>query len=166
MLRNILVVLDAQQDNQPALVRAAYLARATGAHLHLFMCAYEAAVGIATFLSGGQKKTFVQNLMDGKEVMVKRLAEPYIADGIEVTMEVLWERHSIEAILAKCEARQFDLVMKYARNQSRADAMFNHLDWNLMRYCPYPLMLVKEGQWDDVGQVLVAVDPAPGKRGP
>lgn len=39
--------------------------------------------------------------------------------------------------------------------------MFNPVDWNLMRSCPAPLMLVKDGHWDEVGQVLAAVDPAP-----
>ena len=73
-LENILVILDSQEEEQPALTRAAYLAEATGASLHLFMCAYDTAVGIATFLSRGQKKTFVRTLMDGSEVKVNRLA--------------------------------------------------------------------------------------------
>ncbi len=51
--------------------------------------------------------------------------------------------------------------MKHAKPHSRADMMFHSVEWSLMRYGPCPVMLVKEGQWDDVGQVLAAVDAAP-----
>lgn len=160
-LDNIIVVLDPQQESQPALTRAAYIAEATGASLHLFLCAYDTAIGIATFLSGGQKNTFIQTIVDGSEVMVSRLARPYIEKGISISHEVVWDRHPVDAILRQCERREFDLVMKQAQHHTRADAMFNHTDWNLMRYSPCPVMLVKDGQWDDVGQVLAAVDAAP-----
>ncbi len=160
-INDILVVLDAQQEEQPALERAVYVAEATGARLHLFLCAYDAAIGIATFLTGGQKKTFVQTIIDGSEVQVDKLAQPLKNKGLDVTCEVTWDRHQADAIVELCESRHFDLVMKYARSRNRADAMFNPVDWNLMRSCPVPLMLVKEGHWDEVGQVLAAVDPAP-----
>ena len=160
-LENILVILDSQEEEQPALTRAAYLAEATGASLHLFMCAYDTAVGIATFLSRGQKKTFVRTLMDGSEVKVNRLAEEYLAKGINITHEVIWDKHPVEAILSQCENQDYDLLMKRARHTTRADAMFNHMDWKLMRYSPCPVMLVKDGQWDEVGQVLAAVDTVP-----
>ena len=160
-LDNILVVLEPQREEQPALARAAYIAEATGASLHIFLCAYDTAIGIATFLTGGQKRSFVQTVVDGSKVMVDRLVDEYSARGINITQEVVWDRHPIDAILQQCEKSNFDLLMKHARNQTRADAMFNHIDWHLMRYSPCPVMLVKDGQWDDVGQVLAAVDAGP-----
>ena len=160
-LDHILVVLDPQEEEQPALERAIYLAERAGARLHLFMCAYDVAVGIASFLTGGQKHNLERTLIQGNEVLVERLAEKARALGIDVTAEVLWERHPVEAILRKCREMEFDLIMKRARHQNRTDAMFNHLDLNLMRYAPAAVMLVKDGQWDDVGQVLAAVDAAP-----
>ena len=45
--KKIFVVLDARQEEQPALVRVAYIAEATGASLHLFMCAYDTAIDAA-----------------------------------------------------------------------------------------------------------------------
>lgn len=160
-LDQILVVLDPQEEKQPALDRAVYLAQQSGAHLHLFMCAYDVAIGIASFLTGGQKRNLEKTLLQGNESVVRELAADVGAKQIEVTWEVVWDRHPIEAILRCCHASQFDMVMKHARHHSRADAMFNHLDWNLMRYSPAAVMLVKDGQWDDVGQVLAAVDAAP-----
>lgn len=160
-LENILVVLEPHSEEQPALTRAAYLAEAAGASLHLFMCAYDAAIGIASFLTGGQQESFVQTVVDGSGVMIDRLSQSYRDSGLAVTREVVWDRHPAEAILKACEAGNFDLVVKRARHHYRADAIFNHTDWNLMRYCPHPILLVRDGQWDEVGQVLAAVDAAP-----
>ncbi len=160
-LDNILVVLTPQQEEQPALTRAAYLAEASGASLHLFLCAYDTAIGIATFLTGGQRDTFIQTVVDGSRVMVERLAAPYIEEGISITFDVVWDRHAVEAILQQCEKNEYDLLMKHAQHHGHAEAMFNHMDWNLLRYSPCPVLLVKDGQWDEVGQVLAAVDAAP-----
>lgn len=160
-LKNIFVVLESGQEEQPALVRAAYIAEATGAALHLFMCAYDRAVGIATFLSGSQRSTFVQTIIDGSQVMVDRLAVPLIEKEIQVTTEIVWNRHHSDAIVAAAGEGEYDLLMKCGRHSIRTDRMFNHIDLSLVRYSPCPVMLVKEGQWDDVGQVLAAIDAAP-----
>ena len=72
-LEKILVILDNQQEDQPALTRAAYLAKAAGASMHLFMCAYDPSIAIATFLSGKQKKTFAQTIIEGTDVMVSHV---------------------------------------------------------------------------------------------
>ena len=160
-VRKIMVVLEAQQEEQPALTRAAYIADATGASLHLFMSAYDRAVGIASFLTGKQKSLFVRTVVDGSRVMAQRLAQPFQEKGISVTIEIVWDRHPSDAIIKASKSGQYDLLMKYARQHMRTDAMFNHIDWNLLRYSPCPVMLVKTGQWDDVGQVLAAIDAAP-----
>lgn len=160
-LEKILVILDPQTEDQPALTRAVYLAKASGANLHLFMCAYDAAIDIASFFTGGQKESFIQTVVDGSSVLIERLAASARDAGLVITQEVVWDRHPTEAVLRACEADDFDLVMKRARHANRADSIFNHADWNLMRYCPHPILLVKDGQWDDVGQVLAAVDAAP-----
>ncbi len=102
-LENILVVLEPQASNQPALERALYLAGASGAKLHLFMCAYDTAIGIASFLSGGQKDNFIQTILDGSRVLVDRLAEQVRERGITVTSAVVWDRHPAEAILRAAE---------------------------------------------------------------
>ncbi len=158
-LEKILVVLDDRKEEQPALNRAAYLAKAVNASLHLYMCAYDPSISIATFLSGKQKKAFAQTIIEGTDVLVDKLAQRYINEGLTVTYEVAWERHPVDALIVQCEKEDYDLVMKHTAK--RANAVFNQFDWSLMRYCPCPVLIVKDGQWDEVGQVLAAVDAAP-----
>ncbi len=160
-IARIFVVIDPRLEDQPALTRAGYIAELTGASLHLFLCAYDTAIGIASFLSGSERNAFRQTILDGSRVKIERYAAPLREKDMEVTTEVIWDRHPADAIIRACGDGDYDLLMKYAQRHNRADDMFNHLDWNLLRHCPCPVMLVKTGQWDDVGQVLAAVDAAP-----
>ena len=158
--KKIFVVLEPQLEEQPALLRASYLAESLGADLHL--CAYDKAIGIASFLSGSQRDQFVRTMLDGSEVLIERLAAPLRDAGLTVTTEVVWDRHLLEAIIKALATSGVDLVVKMAREHARVqEVIFNHVDWNLMRYSPAPVMLVKNGQWDEVGQVLATVHPAP-----
>ena len=159
-LDNIFVVLEAHREDQPAFERASFLARASGARLHLFLSAYDSAIGLAAMLTRGESTNLVRTVLDGNEVLVERLAAPLREEGIEITTEVIWDRYPAEAIINACQPGQYDLLVKTAQPH-RSNVMFNHIDWNLMRYAPCPVMLVKDGQWDDVGQVLAALDPAP-----
>ncbi len=159
-LDNILVVLEPHQDTQPALDRAVFLARASGASLHLFQCAYDPAIGIASMISRGERGSLVSTVIEGNRVLIERLAAPLRESGLTLTNEVVWDRHPAEAIINACEPGRYDLLIKSATPR-KPGVMFNHIDWSLMRYSPCPVMLVKTGQWDDVGQVLAAVDPAP-----
>lgn len=163
LCKKIFVVLEPQQQDQPALTRAAYLAKATGASLHLFVCAYETAIGIATFISGTHRKNIIRTVVDGNQVMVNRLAAPLREEGIEITLEVVWDRHPSDAIINALHRTECDFLMKLTTMHSRVpEVIFNHIDWNILRYARCPVLLVKTGQWDDIGQVLAAVNAAPG----
>ncbi|HJN50504.1 MAG: universal stress protein UspE [Pseudomonadales bacterium] len=163
IFKKIFVVLEPQQQEQPALERAGYLAKATDASLHLFVCAYDTAIGIATFISGTHRKNIIRTVVDGNQVMVDRLAAPLREDGIEITTEVVWDRRPSEAIVNALNRTECDLLMKLTSVHSRVpEVMFNHVDWNILRYAHCPVLLVKSGQWDAIGQVLAAVNAAPG----
>lgn len=167
-IKKIFVVIESSLERQPALDRAVFVAQATGASLHLFLCAYDRSIGIATFLSGSQRSTFIETIVDGSRVKVERLAGTInISENssqIEVSTEAVWNRHPSDAIIEAVSDGDFDLLVKCSRSHLPKGRMFNHVDWNLMRYSPCPVMLVKTGQWDDVGQVLAAVNVAPGNE--
>jgi|TARA_Y100000310_G_scaffold336915_1_gene422674 universal stress protein E len=162
LFKKIFVVLEPQRQDQPALERAAYLAKATDASLHLFVCAYDTAIGIATFMSGTHRKNIIRTVVDGNKVMVDRLAAPLLDDGIELTTEVVWDRRPSEAIVNALNRTECDLLMKLTTVHSRVpEVIFSHVDWNILRYAHCPVLLVKSGQWDEIGQVLAAVNAAP-----
>jgi universal stress protein E len=162
LFNRIFVVLEPQQQEQLAFNRAVYLAKATGASLHLFVCAYDIAIGIATFLSGAQRENIIRTVVDGNKVMVETLARKLTKDDIEVTTEVIWSRQTSEAIISALRTSECDLLIKKAKLHSRVqEVIFSHIDWNILRFSKCPVLLVKKGQWDEIGQVLAAVNAAP-----
>jgi len=162
LFNKIFVVLEPQQQEQLAFNRAVYLAKATGASLHLFVCAYDIAIGIATFLSGAQRENIIRTVIDGNKVMVETLARKLKSDDIEVTTEVIWRRQASESIITALKDSGCDLLIKKAKLHSRVqEVIFSHIDWNILRFATCPVLLVKNGQWDEIGQVLAAVNAAP-----
>jgi len=165
LFKKIFVVLEPQHQSQPALKRAAFLAQETGASLHLFVCAYETAIGIATFISGPHRKNIIRTVVDGNTMMVDRLATPLREEGMEITSEVVWNRRPSEAIVKALHKTDCDILIKRANIHNRVpEVIFSHVDWNILRYARCPVLLVKSGQWDDIGQVLAAVNAAPEDR--
>ena len=108
--KKILVVVDPTATEHPAVERARWLAKKTGASVELFTC------------------------------------EPDRSLGAEIVRKVARSRP--------------DLVVKdthYHRLIRRS--LFSNTDWNLIRACPAPLMLVRTGSRAAVKTIVAAVDP-------
>ena len=53
----------------------------------------------------------------------------------------------------------YDLVVKATHPHSKLSAiLFTPTDWNLLRKCPVPLLLVKHHDWPENGNILCAID--------
>ena len=81
-------------------------------------------------------------------------------DAEPVSSEVRWGKPLHKTIIAHCEELNPDLVLKTAHSHGLIRRLLlSNTCWQLIRYCPSPLWLVKpEGEWR--GQRLaVALDP-------
>src|SRR5690606_11614158 len=75
---------------------------------------------------------------------LETLAEPLRRRGLEVGVEVVWDHPLSEALLGAIEARRPWLVAKdtHVHGPLRR-TLFSNTDWDLIRSCPVPLLLVK-----------------------
>ncbi len=158
--QRILVVVDPTADKQPAIERAAWIARATRSRVELFICAYEhqpldgfnldpAALGKARTT---QREHQMRRLSD--------LAKPLLAEGIAVDTDALWDSPLHEGIVRKALASKADLVMKDTHYHSLLRrSIFSNTDWNLIRQCPAPLWLVKPRVPAAKPCFVAAIDP-------
>jgi universal stress protein E len=88
------------------------------------------------------------------------LAEPLQARGLEVIADVAWHNPIHEGIEQEIECSGVQLVMKSTRPHSlMSRSFFSHSDWQLIRCCPAPLLLVKAHSWSARPRMLAAVDP-------
>lgn len=156
----ILSVVDPTTDEQPALQRAAWLAGATGAALHLVVCYYnEYLAGNRLFDADSLEKAREQ-LMSSYGKRLEDLAGPLRAGGLDVRTAVTWDHPLHEAIVRHAEEIEADLVFKDTHHHSAvARAVLSNTDWNLIRTCAAPLWLVKPTELPDKPVFVAAIDP-------
>jgi universal stress protein E len=153
--RRLLVVVDPAARAQPALEKAARLARAFKARVELYACDFrEGLDGPGRAFAAARRR-----LVEAGESQLRRLAHEYLGDGqSEVRYELGHPR--AERILARVRRSRPDLVVLDSHFHAGARrALFGPADWPLVRDCPVPLLYAKPGRWHAAPRIAAAVDP-------
>lgn len=158
--RRILVVVDPTADTQPAVQRAAVVARKTQAELVLFVCAYDAGLLDNRALDLADLAKARNVLLDTHFRRLRSLARPLHAEGLAVDVDARWDTPLHEGIVRKAVECGADLVLKDTHYHSALKrSIFSNTDWNLIRACPVPLWLVKPRATGSRPCFIAAVDP-------
>lgn len=159
-LKQLLVVIDPTQSSQPSLERAAWIARRSGAALELLICEFNSTLDSGLLFDAPALDKARNSLLAQRREWLEQLAAPLRQEGLTVTGEVRWGKPLHKMIIARVEELKPDLVLKTAHSHGLLRRLLlSNSCWQLIRYCPTPLWLVKpQGEWH--GQRLaVALDP-------
>jgi universal stress protein E len=89
-----------------------------------------------------------------KAVARARLRQP------RVTCIADWDYPAFEAVVRQAVKRRAELVVAVVRpHRAGARVFLRNVDWELIRHCPVPLLLLKSNRSLERAPVLVAVDP-------
>jgi universal stress protein E len=158
----ILVVVDLTAGpDQAVLARSAWLAKQAGARLELFACDYDPDkdAGRSSSVAAAGPGAYEEVLAPHRRE-VERMAEPLRAQGLTVTVDVVWDHPFERAILKKAAAHDYWLVAKETHHQNLVQrTLLTNIDWHLIRECPAPLLLVKNRPIAAEPNVMAAVDP-------
>lgn len=159
-IKRIVCVIDPTADEQPAMGRAAWLAKKTGASLELFICYYnEYLSGERLFDAPSLEKTR-EEIITGHEKHLQGLAAPLAESGIDVATAAVWDHPLHEGIVRHAAAIGADIVFKDSHHHSAVSrAVLTNTDWNLIRTCASPLWLVKPRPMSGDPVFLAAIDP-------
>jgi universal stress protein E len=159
-ISRILAVIDPTTENQPAMHRAAWLARYTGAELELLVCYYnEYLSGDRLFDSPSLEKARAE-VIGNQEKHLEELAEPLRKNGVVVKTTARWDHPLFEGIVRHAMTSKADIVFKDTHHHSAvARALLTNTDWNLIRTCPTPLWLVKSHELAKKPVFVTAIDP-------
>ncbi|WP_437610915.1 universal stress protein UspE [Erwinia sp. V71] len=159
--QNILVAIDPQQDDQPALRRAVYLDQRIGGKIKAFLPIYDFSYEMTTLLSPDERTSMRQGVISQRTEWIRQQAHAYLDAGIDIEIKVVWHNRPFEAIIQEVVNHQHDLVLKMAHQHDRLEAViFTPTDWHLLRKCPCPVWMVKDQPWPEGGKALVAVNLA------
>ena len=156
----ILAVLDPTVRDQPAMRRAAWLAKATGAELELLVCYYnEYLSGDRLFDSPSLEKAR-DEVIASQLQHLEELAEPIRKEDVVVRTTAVWDHPLYEGVVRRAVKSGASVVVKDTHHHSAVTRAFlTNTDWNLIRTCPIPLWLVKPNEFDDAPAVVAAIDP-------
>ena len=158
--KRILVVIDPTATEQPAMARATWVAKKTGASIELFICDYDQYLSGERFFDSSSMEKARQSLIDTHKKRLEKLAQGIAADGISVFVDACWDHPLHDGIVRKVVRSAPDIVFKDTHYHAAIRrSIFSNTDWNLIRDCPAPLLLVKPQGFEEPLSIIAAVDP-------
>jgi universal stress protein E len=155
----IVAVRDPRHPPRRALRQAAAIARRSKARVELLhVLATPSAYDSVRFsLKPAQTQ---KDMVRAAEMQLTKIAHSAVMRSVEVTAHASWGYPAAEVIAQRAARRRADLVIVETRRHPVASRFFlHHADWELIRLCAAPLLLVKAGRAYEGRNVLAAVDP-------
>lgn len=158
--RVVAAVADPEETLQPVIERAAEIAHAAGADLVLFHAVFEAALSARPLLDSTRLARARGALVSLRTRQLEERAAALDQRGLRVQTHVVWEEPAYESIIRAAIREDASLVVAgpHARGRKSAPFSFRQTDWQLLRFCPRPLLMVRTVEVSP-GPVLAALDP-------
>jgi universal stress protein E len=160
-IRRILVaVKDPGAERLPAVSKAIQLARAFGGELELFHAiASPIYVDMLALTESNVDQVEREELTQYRQ-RLERIAARARLHTKPVSVATAWDYPVYEAIVRRAAEIGADLVVAERHTgRHRAAGVLRLTDWELLRLCPVPVLLVKRPRPYHAPRVLTAVDP-------
>jgi universal stress protein E len=163
-IRRILVaVKDPAARASPALNKAAQIAKGLHAQLTLFHDIATPLYAEALQGRGIDIASLQREVQTARREQLEKLAARLRKHGIDVDVAADWDYPPYEAIIRKAQRIAADLLVvdnHHGSGRHPARWLLAYTDWELLRLCPIPVLLVKNRRLYHRPRVLAAVDPA------
>lgn len=98
-----------------------------------------------------------KRLLAERKVEVTQRIEKYKCAGQKVSLIVAWEKDIAPWVIDRC-SRPYEVVVKTGHRSE--SFTYTSTDWQLLRECPRPILIVAEKKWHRTRPVLATVDLA------
>ena len=159
-LKKVLVVIEPDQEEQPALDKVLALEKMIEMELKLVACDYTQYLVEGYYFDAVDIPKLRAEYLEERKIALEGIAGPLRDQGLVVETEAFWGHPGYEILIRAATRYKADLIVHHTRRHSALSRMFlTNDDWQLVRCSPIPLLLVKEKPWKEKPTVLVAVDP-------
>jgi len=155
-MRELLVIADREGGQQLAFHHALEIAKNTGAVIEFVGFVHAAGVDSSEILTHEEKRKVHHSYIDAKQSVIDAFLTSVELSGVKVKTDVVWEKSFERWVISRCDQKSFDMVFK---SGSRTESfLYTPSDWQLMRHCPEPVMIVGDNSWKEGGVILAALD--------
>ncbi|HEX8594802.1 MAG TPA: universal stress protein [Pseudomonas sp.] len=156
----LMLIAPPVMEHTPAFNRAACLAKASGAALHIVAFDYEEGLVTAELINEDALSELKTAYVERHRQWLEQQAVGLRRLGITVTTEVVWVDHPVHEILDHVHDLDPRMVIKDLKHESfLARVLFTSMDLRLLRECPAPLHLITRMQQARPRKIVAAVDP-------
>lgn len=107
-------------------------------------------------VSKAEAQSMRERLLEDRRATVQARIDKHAEQGEAVKLHVVWEKNIETWITRQCAAGKYGSVLKTG-NRSET-IVHNSTDWELLRNCPVPVLLVCDKRWHRAKPVMVALD--------
>ncbi|OPB02824.1 universal stress protein [Pseudomonas fluorescens] len=155
-----LLLVSPLMEHSPAFDRAAALAKADGAALHILAFDYLEGLATAGLVNEQALEQMRIGYVERHRQWLEERAAPLRKYGLTVTTEVAWVERPLQEILVRLREEPMTVVIKALEHESLLSRLlFTPLDVHLLRECPVPLHFVSNAQHALPRKIVAAVDP-------
>jgi universal stress protein E len=160
-IKRILVAIKPGTRGIPLVApHARFLAECLGAEVRLASCIYDGQVALGLSQREAWAIAAQAGLIKAETDELERLAQSERDWGVSVSTHVCWHSPIYEGLIKEARNWQADLLVVGAHEPRFAPHTFlADVDWQLIRTCPCPLLLVKVPAFAGYRRILAAVDP-------
>lgn len=163
-IKSILAVIDPAEEEQKSLLRAVELALKTNAEITAFLNIYDFSYDMTTMLSVDEREMMRQAVVDDRmewlaAVIKETLDGKEGGDTFNIQTKVVWHNRPYESIIIEAIEGKYDLIVKGThQHDTLKSVIFTPTDWHLLRKSPISVLLVKDHDWPENGQILGCVN--------
>lgn len=155
-----LLLVSPLMERSPAFDRAAALAKAEGAALHILAFDYLEGLATAGLVNEQALEQMRLGYVERHQQWLEAQAVPLRKRGLTVTTEVAWVERPLQELLVRLREEPMTVLIKALEHESLLSRlMFTPLDVHLIRECPVPLHFVSAAQHALPRKIIAAVDP-------
>lgn len=151
----LLIVADRVGKGDIAIQRGLKLASKLGCGVDVVAFCYTSMKPLR--LNGAQRQVIKKNLIAQRTDEVQALINKFSAGGQKVSLVVVWAKDIVPWIIKRC-ARPYDAVVKTGHRSETF--VYTSTDWQLLRECSRPVLIVADKKWQRTKPILASVDLA------
>lgn len=159
--KSLLLVIDDPQDDNGAIERTKFLARSMNACVEVYSCLYDELVASERAFDLADLDKAKKSRLQERHKALESIASQFVNAGVATTVKVEWDKPVYQGIVRRALHEQPDLVIRNSHYHTPIRrTLLSNDDWNLIRTCPVPLLVVRGVfQIADAFQVWAAIDP-------
>ena len=158
--KKIVVLFDLEEEVENIVKKASMLAKAHDASMELVSIEYSSYLEDGQYFDPIQAAELRVKMIETHRLDLEAIAEPLRVEGLKVDTFATWGHPSYKFLNHRVKEPDSTLVIKSTKHHNKFARLFlSNEDWDLIRHCAAPLLLVKGRHWASKPVIVTAVDP-------